>query len=183
MSKVFIKLKNNHDGWYVEQGFMKENKWYLAEEKEKEFVISQDNSEHGGLVFLGKFRVDVKKDLTLEPGKKYVTNGGEVVGPMRGYKQDMFDQDDSNDLWLEDGIFFGQDREYDRSISHEYIETKPYEEVTIKRLKAGEYGRIKLSTDGYHAINIDTVRKGESWSVDDIREAIKVLEMILEAKG
>lgn len=227
---VEVKIKNDKH-WSVTNGYLKANKWYPIEElwNGETYTISGEDSEHGFPVFLNIYQdidVEVREVLKLEVGKKYVTKGGVVVGPMvksdRGWvdqsgNKDEF-EDDRDCVYSGSGKFIYGDEEDCENIVSEYVEEfhtieegfraleikidgksveeyvrvfyetleeskhNPVEEVTVKRLKAGTYGRLKLSTDGYHAINIRVVDGGRTWSKDDIEQAIETLTKIKDAR-
>lgn len=215
---IEIKVRNE-DNWAVRKGCLKTGKWYKANYAGSEmFMVSSDDSEDGVAVYIFTYNVEVREVLKLEVGKKYVTKGGVVVGPMVASYRNWVDEygnqseyaDNNGFHYSENGrfIFANEDDEdnivsecfdefqtielkvdakksletYARIFSETLEEGKnnPVEEVTVKRLKAGTYGRLKLSTDGYHAINISVVDGGRTWSKDDLEQAIETLTKIID---
>lgn len=195
---VEVKIKNK-DCWAVEEGYLELGKWYKARYYNGDLlVISPEDNHTGNSVYIFDHFVDVREVLKLEVGKKYVTNGGKVVGPMvksdvsftNEYGNKSKYMDEQHWHYSENGRFIYANEDDNENIVSEYKEPEiigkrsdnPVEEVTVKRLKAGTYGRLKLSTDGYHAINISVVDGGRTWSKDDIEQAIETLTKIKDAR-
>lgn len=219
---IEIKVKNE-DNWAVRKGCLKNGKWYKATYDGNEmFRVSSDDSEDGITVYIFTYNVEVRNAIKLEEGKKYVTKGGVVVGPMvksdRGWVDEYGNKDEFEDdrdcVYSRNGRFIYGDEEDCENIVSEYVEEfqtielkvdakarwenleeysriyseileenrNPVEEVTVKRLKAGTYGRLKLSTDGYHAVNISVVDGGRTWSKDDLEKAIETLTQIKDSR-
>lgn len=83
-------------------------------------------------------------------------------------------------FWMaSDGYEMGQDSPYWRIVIR--AARSPVRTVTRKEIVPGIYGRLQVSSDGYHAVNISAKDPGISWSASDLTAAIKTLTEIRDA--
>lgn len=60
----------------------------------------------------------------------------------------------------------------------------PIQTTTVNKIISGDYGRLRISSDGYHSLNLSIIDgKSRCVSVDEMREMIDLLSLIVEARG
>lgn len=60
----------------------------------------------------------------------------------------------------------------------------PIQTTTVNKIISGDYGRLRVSSDGFHALNLSIIDgRSRCVSVDEMKEIVTILQLIIEAKG
>lgn len=60
------------------------------------------------------------------------------------------------------------------------IPESPIREVTTKKVTPGEYGRLSITSDGFHSVQIKTIANNACWSAYDLRNAARVMDELAD---